>query len=196
MTSRPGSRCPYCRVELDEKGRIVHKGDKHSPDCADKPLEQSELKQLFRNRPGTPKKTETRTETGRVEWEAYQVTPEENLKTIIDSAYLTSVIVALLRELAALVRLADANRATVTDVEGRYRDICSPMPSFTPAQAEKRLEEAEERLHDEVRLLSGAARNPHDPQKPQCIECGRRGTVLDSFCQPCGARILKEHRRP
>lgn len=190
------NRCPYCRVVLDDNGAVLEKGDRHGPDCADRPLEKSELKKLFRSRPGVPKKTETRDpDTGRIVYDAYEVTVEENLKTILDSAYLTSVTVGLLRELAALIRIADANRAATTDREGRYRDVHAPMPSFTPAQAEQRLREAEERLHDEVLLLAGAARNPHDPQKPQCIECGRRGTVLDSFCQPCGARILKAHRR-
>lgn len=194
--ARSETLCPYCRVELDENGVIVHKEDRHSPDCADKPLEVSELKRSFRSRPAEPKKTETQDpDTGRVVYDAYEVTPEENLVTILNSRYMTAVITGLLRELGALVQMTDPKRAALTDQEGRYRDVHSPMPSFTSAEAERRIRESEVRLSDEVLKLSGAARNPYDPQEPQCIHCGKRSTVVDSFCQPCGARILQEHRR-
>ena len=185
--SDTAQRCPACRADLTESG--------HDPGCQDKNLTQPELKRLLKNRPGKPQKTETISPTGRVEWEAYQVSAEEDLKTIIDSPYLTSVTTGLLRELAALVRMADANRAAQTDTEGRYREVFAAMPSFTPAEAHRRIGEVEDRLYREVEKLSGATRNPHDPQDPQCVDCGRRATVVDSYCQPCGSRILSEHRR-
>lgn len=181
------SVCVACRADLSETG--------HNPDCANKPLEKSELKRILANRPGKPQHVETIDDVGRRLWEAYQVAPEENLKTILNSPYLTAATTGLLRELASLVQLADGNRAAQTDREGRYRDVHSPMPSFTPAQAEKRISEVDRRLSDEVLKLSGMTKNPTDPQEPQCLECGKRATVVDSYCKPCGSRILQEHRR-
>lgn len=185
--SEPANTCVACRADLSETG--------HNPSCANKPLEKSELKRILAARPGKPQHVETVSDTGRRLWEAYQVAPEENLKTILNSPYLTAATTGLLRELASLVQLADGNRAAQTDREGRYRDVHSPMPSFTPAQAEKRIREVESRLSDEVLKLSGMTKNPSDPQEPQCIQCERKSTSVDSFCAPCAAAILKQYRQ-
>lgn len=188
------TRCPYCRVELDEKGVIANTGDKHSPDCADRPLEQSELKQLFRNRPGTPKKAETRSETGRPLWEAYEVAPEEHLTVILADGEVRNPVIRLLGELAALCQMVDANRSVPTDA-GRRGPRGSGVPSFDPAAAQRELKAAANRLYAEAEKLAGVTRNPHRSPEPQCEACGRRVRLVDVYCGPCGARILREHRR-
>lgn len=188
------TRCPYCRVELDEKGVIANTGDKHAPSCADRSLENSELKQLFRNRPGTPKKTETRAETGRVEWEAFQVAPEEHLTVALADREVAQPVKRLLGELAALCQMSDANRSVPTDA-GRRGPRGSGMPSFDPAAAQRELKAAADRLYQEAEKLAGVTRNPHRSPEPQCEECGKRVRLVDVYCGPCGARILREHRR-
>lgn len=190
MTTR--TLCPYCRIPLDDNGAPVE--GKHDPSCADRPLEQSELKQLFRHRPGQPQKTETRSpDTGRIEWEAYQVTAEENLKTVLNDNAARVPVSRVLGELAALCQMADANRSVPTD-RGR-RGHGDSLPSFDPAAAQRELEKAADRLHAESEKLAGVTRNPHRSPEAECQECGKRVRVVDVYCGPCGARILREHRR-
>lgn len=190
MTTR--TLCPYCRIALDDIGVPVD--GKHDPGCADRPLEASELKQLFRHRPGHPAKTETKSpETGRIEWEAYQVTAEENLKTVLDDNNARTPVVRVLGELAALCHMTDANRSVPTD-RGR-RGHGDSIPSFDPAAAQRELEKATDRLYQEAEKLAGVTRNPHRSPEPECVSCGKRVRIVDAYCGPCGARILRGHRR-
>lgn len=186
------TRCPYCQVPLDETGQIANPGDRHAPSCADKPLEQSELKQLFRNRVAAPEKTETRADTGKTVWYAYQVAPEEHL-TVVMAGEARAPVVRLLGELAALTHMADANRSVPTD-RGR-RGHGGGVPSFDPVAAQRELGRAADRLYQEAEKLGGVVRNPHVSPEPLCDVCHRRPRLVDTVCGPCGARILKEARR-
>lgn len=111
------------------------------------------------------------------------------------SSQLARTLEALIGELAALAELADGNKSTPTDIEGRYRQIHSPIPAFDAAEAQRRLEDAEKRLWKEYEKLAGVVRRPYRTPKPKCGECGRRERLVDEYCGPCGAAILKTHRR-
>lgn len=186
--SRHAEICVACGADLTETS--------HNPTCQNAPLTRPELDDLLYYRTGKPQHVETvNPDTGRIEWEAYEVTAQENLDTIINSPYLTGVTTGLLRELAALVQMADANKSIPTD-EQRRGSRSQGIPSFDPADAQRRLDETEKRLRVELEKLSGVTRNPHRPAEPQCEECGRRERVADVFCGPCGSAILREHRRP
>lgn len=179
------SKCPYCRVPLDENGVVVE--GKHDPSCADRELEQSELKRLFARRDRS---------TSANQWSPWVPVGQDLLRVLEievmrgDSGH--HLIEDLLSELAALGDMADGNRSVPTD---RVRGNGSGVPSFDPAAAERELHAAARRLHDEVLKLSSVVRNPHRSPEPKCLECGRKASSIDGFCSPCGARILASYRR-
>lgn len=103
---------------------------------------------------------------------------------------------ALIGELASLVEQADANSSVPTDREGRGGVLAHemPIPSFNSNAAYKAVYESEQRLWREYERLAGKVRRPAKPKR-KCEECGEREVMVDVFCGPCSARILKEHRR-
>jgi hypothetical protein len=113
------------------------------------------------------------------------------------SSRLALTLEALVGELAALVEMTDGNKSVPTDREGRGGVLAHemPIPSFDSAGAAAELEKAEKRLWQEYEKLAGVVRRPARSSKPKCGECGKRERMVDTVCGPCGARILKEHRR-
>lgn len=189
MTTDVEARCVSCGGPFEDGERTIP----HKPGCNDKPMEQSELKRVFRNRVATPRKTETTDpDTGRYVWDAYQVAPEEHL-TVVMAGEARDPVVRLLGELAALSHMADANRSVPTD-RGR-RGHGDAIPSFDPAAAQRELTKAADRLYQEAEKLAGVTRNPHQSPEALCEFCRRRPRLVDTLCGPCGARVLKEHRR-
>jgi hypothetical protein len=168
------AKCAYCR-SLDTT---------HSPDCADKPLEKSELKRLFAYR---DRSTSAQT------WSPW-VPIGQDLLTVLESRHVALEIKELLSELATIVTMADANHSTPTDA-GRRGSAGRGLPSFDPAAAERELEAAGKRIRQEVEKLAGVTRNPHRSPEPVCDDCQKRPRLVDTLCGPCAARILKEHRR-
>lgn len=123
---------------------------------------------------------------------AKKTSTAENLLTVLEDRTV-DVLEDLLEELATLVHLADANRSVPTD-KGR-RGHGDALPSFDSAAADRQLRDAAGRLRSEYEKLSGAVRNPSSHVEPQCVECGRRVRIVDAYCGPCGAAILKQYRR-
>lgn len=107
---------------------------------------------------------------------------------------LSLTLESLIGELAALTELASGNKSVPIDRDGRSGVLAHemPIPSFDPAAAAEKLEKAEQRLWREYERLASTVRRP---QGPRCGECGRRERLVDEFCGPCGAKILKAHRR-
>lgn len=112
------------------------------------------------------------------------------------SSRIALTLEALIGELAALVEQTDANKSTPTDREGRGGVLAHemPMPDFNSSAAYKKLYEAEQRLWREYEKLAGAVRRPNKPKR-KCEQCGKRDVMIDVFCGPCGARILKRYKR-
>jgi hypothetical protein len=153
------------------------------------------MKRLLRSRPGNPKRTETTDpDTGRVEWEAYEVTVEENLASVLDSP-LKSSVTLLVAELAALVHLTAAVRAAQTDKEGGP-SASTRLPSPTPAWADHRLNQAASRLTEEALAVAVWNNHPFDPDKKTgCVECGWVSEKGDLYCRQCGTPTLRAYRR-
>jgi hypothetical protein len=154
-------------------------------------LTKPEVDRLFAQR---KRRITVHTEKGRQVIDAPLISLGSHLLTVVDNHELRVPVEAVLEELAALCDMADANRSTPTD-GGRRAGFSSVVPRFDPAAAQRQLSAAAQRLRDEYEKLAGATRNPHRPPEPQCEECGRRTRITDVYCGPCGARILKEHRR-
>jgi hypothetical protein len=112
------------------------------------------------------------------------------------SSQIARTLEALAGELAGLVTLMDANRSVPTDREGRSGVLASqmPMPSFDAPAAYRELYESEGRLWREYERLAGVVSRPTRARE-KCSSCGKRERLVDEFCGPCGARILREHRR-
>jgi hypothetical protein len=181
-------RCAACRADLSESP--------HDPDCQNRPLTKAELERSFKHRPGKPKKVETRDpETGRVEYEAYQVTPQENLETVLASPLNASMAV-LLQELAALVACTSAAKAVQTDKEGG-KTASTPMVNRQPAWAARKLDQSAQRLLDEAYAVAAWVNRPFDPHaRPgDCQTCGGRPEPGDLFCAMCGEPTLRAFKR-
>lgn len=113
------------------------------------------------------------------------------------SSVLALTLENLIGELAALSELADGNRSVATDRDGRSGVLAHemPVPSFDPAAASRELVKAEQRLRQEYEKLAGIVRKPSRPAREKCTECNKRERLVDTVCGPCGAAILKAHRR-
>lgn len=113
------------------------------------------------------------------------------------SSRLALTLEALVGELAALTEMADGNTSTATDRINRPGTLPheKPIPSFMPAEAAARLEKAEQRLWREYERLASDVRRPVSKERAKCSQCRKRVRLVDEFCGPCGAAILKAHRR-
>lgn len=111
------------------------------------------------------------------------------------SSRLARTVEALVGELAVLSEIADGNRSVPTDAGRRYRELHVSVPSFDASGAQQALDESEKRLWREYEKLAGKARRPAMGEKGKCESCRRRRVVLADYCAPCGADILKQHRR-
>ena len=112
------------------------------------------------------------------------------------SSRIARTLEALIGELAALAALSDGNKSAPTDRSNRSGVLAHelPIPSFDSPAAYRELHASEQRLWQEYEKLSGIVRRPAK-QRPACEECGKRERLVDTFCGPCGAKILKAHRR-
>lgn len=110
------------------------------------------------------------------------------------SSRIALTLEALVGELAALATMADGVSGAPLDREGRSGVLAHqmPIPSFDAPAAYRALYEAEQRLYREYERLTGVVKQP---QGQKCESCGRKVRVVDVYCGPCGARILREHRR-
>jgi hypothetical protein len=177
-------KCPACLVVVTESD--------HDPTCQNRPLTKPEVDRLFAQR---KRRITVHTEKGRQVIDAPLISIGSNLLTVVDNHELRVPVEAVLEELAALCDMANANRSVPTDKGLPSPSYTAPIPRFDPAAAQRQLTAAAQRLRDEFEKLAGATRSPHRPAEPQCEECGRRTRITDVYCGPCGARILKEHRR-
>ena len=110
------------------------------------------------------------------------------------SSRIALTLEALIGELAALAEMCDGVSGVPLDSSGRSGVLAHqmPMPSFDSPAAYRELVKAEARLWREYERLAGVVQRP---QGFPCVECGRRAREVDAFCPPCGAKILREHRR-
>jgi hypothetical protein len=186
--SEATKQCAACRADLTETG--------HDPDCQNAPLSAAELKRALRNRLGKPRKTETRDpDTGRVVYDAYEVTVEENLGTVLESRWLTGAVTFLLAELAALVTTCAAVKSSDPNKVGG-KSANAAGPPVTPVWAEKKLDEIDRQLTEHAEVVAGWLSKPSDPDsiKGPCRSCGFYGEG-DVYCRICGSPTLRAFLR-
>lgn len=187
------TRCPYCRVELDENGAVANSDNPHKDDCANRPLVQAEIDRMFGQR---KRKAVIYTERGREVIDAPLVSAAHHLDVVLTDNEFREPIALLLEELATLADLCSASKAAQTDTEGG-KSSSEGGPSLKPAYAAKKRDQMARRINEEAESLAGWNLRPNDPyQRPgACIDCGGLLRREAHHCTDCGAPTLHAFKR-